>query len=47
MPDLALQVLLLLFLAAMLAFETAIQPPPEVRYSMPLKKQRQKELEAA
>lgn len=35
------------FLAAMLAFETAIQPPPEVHYSMPLKKQRQKELEAA
>ena len=34
------------FLAAMLAFETAIQPPPEVRYSKPLKK-RQKELEAA
>ena len=34
------------FLAAVLAFETAIQPPPVVRYSAPLKK-RAKELEAA
>jgi hypothetical protein len=34
------------FLAAMLTFETAIQPPPVVRYSMPLKR-RQKEFEAA
>ncbi|MBS1180273.1 MAG: hypothetical protein H6Q99_153 [Proteobacteria bacterium] len=34
------------FLAAMLTFETAIQPPPVVHYSMPLAK-RQKEFEAA
>jgi len=34
------------FLATMVAFETAIQPPPVVRYSAPLKK-RAKELEAA
>lgn len=34
------------FLAAMLAFETAIQPPPVVRYSSPRNK-RAKELEAA